>query len=251
MTSPPASAAPASGTVMDRNRWRSEAPSTLAASSRSRSTPAMPIRAERTKNGAETNVIARITAIVVNGTEMPRNSNGAASRPRRPNTRSSASPATDGGRTIGRSTTASTTPLPRNWRRASTTANGRPSVTVMTRLIAVVTRLSHRASTTSGVASATPNDPVRIARASSVATGRPRNSAKSPASAVSDRSPHRPRCAATGAERPVVSTRSRERPVASSIMTGAGTRSRPGSPGRRDRRTRSGTRSPRRGSGRP
>ncbi len=66
--------------------------------------------AERMKNGAETKVIARMTAIVVNGTEMPRNSNGADEEPRRPNTSSRARPATDGGRTIGRSTTASTSP---------------------------------------------------------------------------------------------------------------------------------------------
>ena len=43
-------------------------------------------------------------------------------------------PATDGGSTIGRSTTASMTPLPRNRRRASTNASGSPSATVMTRL---------------------------------------------------------------------------------------------------------------------
>ena len=36
-----------------------------------RSTPAIPVRAERMKNGAETNVWARITAIVVNGIEIP------------------------------------------------------------------------------------------------------------------------------------------------------------------------------------
>ena len=114
MTRPAARAAPASGIVIGRKSWRSEAPSTRAASSRSRSTPAIPVRAERMKNGADTNVWARITAIVVNGIEIPRNSNGAASRPRRPKTSSSASPATDGGSTIGRSTIASSQPLPRN-----------------------------------------------------------------------------------------------------------------------------------------
>ena len=41
----------------------------------------MPVRAERMKNGAETKVWARITAIVVNGTEMPRTSNGVAEQP--------------------------------------------------------------------------------------------------------------------------------------------------------------------------
>ena len=83
---------------------------------------------------------------MVNGTEMPRNSNGAESSPRRPKTSSSARPATDGGRTMGRSTTASSQPLPRNRRRARTKASGSPRVTVMTRLMAVVTRLSQSAS---------------------------------------------------------------------------------------------------------
>ncbi len=81
MTRPAASAALASGTVIERNSWRSDAPSTRAASSRSRSTPAIPVRAERTKNGADTKIWARITATVVNGTEMPRISNGADEQP--------------------------------------------------------------------------------------------------------------------------------------------------------------------------
>ncbi len=70
ITRPAASAALASGTVMARNSCRSDAPSTRAASSRSRSTPAIPVRAERTKNGADTKVWARITATVVNGIEI-------------------------------------------------------------------------------------------------------------------------------------------------------------------------------------
>ena len=57
---------------------------------------------------------------------MPSDCSGPASRPRRPNTSSSASPATDGGRTIGRSTIASTSHLPRNVRRASTKRQRQP-----------------------------------------------------------------------------------------------------------------------------
>ena len=67
--------------MIDRNSCRSDAPSTRAASSRSRSTPAIPVRAERMKNGADTNVWARITATVVNGTAIPRTSNGADEQP--------------------------------------------------------------------------------------------------------------------------------------------------------------------------
>ena len=98
--------------------------------------------------------------MVVNGTEIPRTLNGADRSPRRPKTSSNASPATDGGRTMGRSTTVSIRPLPRNARRASTNASGRPSTSVITRLIEVVTRLSHRASRTAGVARATWSEPV-------------------------------------------------------------------------------------------
>src|SRR5436189_82179 len=85
-------------------------------------------------------------------------------------------PAPDGGRTIGRSTTASSQPLPRKDRRARTTARGRPSATVSTRLIAVVYRLSHRASRTTGDVSATWSDPTRIDRPTRASTGRPRKS---------------------------------------------------------------------------
>ena len=154
------------------------------------------------KNGADTNVWARITAIVVNGTEMPRSSKGAESSPRRPKTRRRASPATEGGRTIGRSTMVSTRPLPRNWRRARTNASGRPSVTVITRLTAVVARLSQSASRTTGEASATRSDPSTMARTTSVSTGSPRKSAKRAASAKSERSPHRPAVRRPDVERP-------------------------------------------------
>ena len=72
----------------------------------------------------------------------------------------------------------------------------------MTRLIAVVTRLSQSASRTTGEASATASDPSRIARTTSVRTGSPRNRAKRAASAASERSPQRPAVRGSGLERP-------------------------------------------------
>ena len=225
MTRPAASAAPASGTVIERNSCRSDAPSTRAASSMSRSTPAIPVRADRMKNGADTNVWARITATVVNGTENPSSSNGAASNPRRPNTSSRASPATDGGNTIGRSTTASIRPFAPKRRRARTKASGIPSATVITRLIAVVTRLSHSASRTTGEATATASDPSTTDRTTSVATGSPRNSANRRATAVSDRSPHPDRRALAAPTEGGFAAALPPGAAASLITTGAGTRS--------------------------
>ena len=185
------------------------------------------------KNGAETNVIARMTATVVNGTEIPRNSNGAASSPRRPNTRRRARPATDGGRTMGMSTTVSMRLLPRKARRARTNASGSPRTTVMTRLIDVVTRLSHNASSTAGVASAICSEPLRTALATRLRTGIPRNRVNRTATPRTERSPHRP----VPPGRPECTARA----ALSSLTTRAeGTRSRSGSPGHPDRRTRSG-----------
>ena len=163
------------------------------------------------------------------------------STPRRPKTSSSARPATDGGRTIGRSTIASTSHLPRNRRRARTKASGRPRATVSTRLTAVVARLSHSASRTTGEAAASASDPSTIARATSATTGSPRNRANRAARATSERSPQR-------AGRPVP-----DRPVdgpppaRGRLAHRAGGRnpSARGSPARRARRTSRGTRGPR------
>ena len=113
-----------------------------------RSTEANPARTERMYSGAATKVWARTTARMVNGMVMPIASNGVPSTPRRPSTSSSASPATVGGSTMGRSTMASTRPLPRNSRRASSSASGVPKTTARTRLASVVTRLSTSASST-------------------------------------------------------------------------------------------------------
>ena len=178
MTRPAARAVAARGAVIRRNSCNSEAPSTRAAASRSRSTFTKPVRAERMKNGAETKVWARITATIVNGIPSP---SGSPISPRRPNTRSRPRPATAGGRTIGRSTIVSTSQDPRNVRRAINQASGRPNITVSTRLIEVVTRLRIRASSTTGVVSASVSEPSRVARAIRTTTGNPRNSNVRPA----------------------------------------------------------------------
>ena len=225
--------------MIDRKSWRSDAPSTRAASSRSRSTEAIPVRAERMKNGADTNVWARITATVVNGIAIPSASNGPPSRPRRPRTIRRASPATDGGRTIGRSITASSQPLPGNARRARIQASGRPKATVRTRLTSVVARLRTRASRTTREVIVAASDPSSSARPTRARTGSPRKSAVSVAGR-GDRSLPPGRSAAPapgGGERRIGGGHgSHCRCAASSITTAAGTRSRRESPGRRARR---------------
>ncbi len=62
-----------------------------------------------------------MTAAVVNGSSTP----SAPSKPRRPNVNSKAKPATAGGSTMGKSTSASSRPMPRKRRRASRSASGR------------------------------------------------------------------------------------------------------------------------------
>ncbi len=107
------------------NRKR-DAPSTWAASSTVRSMDANPARSERMYSGAATNVWASTTANVVNGMLMPTTSRDAPRAPRRPNASSSASPATVGGRMMGRSTSTSASHLPRKSRRARSSAEGCP-----------------------------------------------------------------------------------------------------------------------------
>ena len=172
---------------------------------------------------------------------MPNASNGTASRPRRPKTRRRANPATDGGRTMGRSIIASTRPLPRNCRRAMTKARGSPNATVIPRLMAVVTRLNDSASRTAGDAIASWREPSRIARATSVSTGSPRNSARSPATATSEPSPQPARSTRVSVDRATLEGAFPGLPAASVLTSAAGTRSCPGSPGRRVPRTRPGT----------
>ncbi len=80
---------------------------------------AKPMRAARTKNGAATKVCASTTAAVVKGKVSPTASSAPPSTPRRPKAMSSASPATEGGSTTGRSTSSSSQCRPRTGQRAS------------------------------------------------------------------------------------------------------------------------------------
>ena len=174
ITMPAASAGAASGSVIQRMTLGSAAPSTRAASSSSRSTPAMPARADRMKNGAATKTWASTTAATVNGSETPRSASGSPSRPRRPKTSSSARPATEGGMTMGRSTRVSTSARPRPRPRARRRATGVPKTTTRPRLKRVLNRLSVSASATAGEANASTTPPSRMERPTSTPTGRPR-----------------------------------------------------------------------------
>jgi hypothetical protein len=67
---------------------------------------------------------------VVNGRLTPKAESARPANPMRPNAMSSANPATVGGSTIGRSTSTSTSRLPRKLRVASSHAVGVPSTTI-------------------------------------------------------------------------------------------------------------------------
>ena len=174
---------------------------------------------------------------------------------RRPNTSSRPRPATAGGSTMGRSTTASRNPDPRNTRRASTNASGRPNAMVMTRLTVVVIRLSWSASRTAGVARAVASEPPAIERTTSTTTGRPRNRANRLATARIDSSPaeiRRGRVAMLGPPPGPGASAWLLAPDPSVTTTGAaGTRSSTGSPARQGPQTRSGTSRRRPGSATP
>ena len=79
--------------------------------------------------------------------------------PLRPNASSSASPATAGGTTIGRSTTASTSERPGKSARARTYASGVPSSSVMASELNVVTMLSRSARCAAAVCRAAMRSP--------------------------------------------------------------------------------------------
>ena len=128
--------------------------------------------------------------MVVNGIASPSASSGPPSSPRRPNTSSSASPATDGGSTIGRSMIASIQPLPRNERRARSHASGSPRATLRARLIAVVDEAQRRARRARPRdVRAVASEPSMSARATSARTGSPRNSGVRPATTATGRPP--------------------------------------------------------------
>ena len=116
---------------MLRNSWPSVAPSTRAASSRSRSTPGDPRpRREDEERRRDERLGQDHREEGERDLDPQRRPASRRTTPRRPKASRSASPATDGGRTIGRSTTASSSREPRNRRRASTKASGSPKTTV-------------------------------------------------------------------------------------------------------------------------
>ena len=198
------------------------------------------------KNGADTNVWARMTARVVNGISSPIASSAPPRSPRRPRTSRRARPATDGGRTIGRSTIASTHPEPRNRRRARTIARGRPNATVTTRLIAVVVRLRTRAveddlrGQGAGERSIERSPVRRGRRPAGQGTGRTGRRAP-----TIERSPQ-PRLAPGTRIAGVARTgrAAATRVIRPALRRSAGSRTRRGSPGRPARRARPGTPAP-------
>ena len=172
------------------------------------------------KNGAETNVWARITAIVVNGTEKPEHLERRREQAAPPEDEQQREPGDrrrqDDREVDDRLEPALAAELPTGQdERERQAERDRDD-----RLIAVVTRLSHSASRTTGEATASPSDPSRIARTTSVTTGSPRNRAKSAATATSERSPQRPGRAPRPLERPSAAGLPPGRPAASSITTG-------------------------------
>ena len=142
-------------------------------------------------------------------------------------------PATDGGRTIGRSTTASSQPLPRNCRRARTNASGRPSDTVITQADRGGDQAQPERIEDRGRRDGRRERPVedrphderddRQAKEEREEPGDDSERAVAPAARVARSGRGR-----SGAGRP----RAAGLPATSSITRAAGTRSRPGSPGR-------------------
>ena len=218
------------------------APSTRAASSMSASTPAIPVRAERMKNGRrderlgedhgdrrEGNVDTQRRERLTEQAAAVRRR--AAARDQRPRVE-----ARSGGPRC-----ASSRPEPRNRRRASTIASGKPKATVRMRLAVVVTRLRASASRTAGDVKATAqravDDRARNQHGDGQRRGRARRPPRwPPAASPGDRgtavgaSPNREALERAGCRHRVPRS-----------VGGAGTRSWPGSPARQVRRTRSGT----------
>src|SRR5438105_15791204 len=101
-----------------------------------------------------TNVSARTTPAVVNGSETPATASHEPSRPLRPNASSSAMPPTTGGRTIGSVVNARTTVRPRKPTRAYPHASGTPRTRASAVAESDAARDSLSASRVSGDASA-------------------------------------------------------------------------------------------------
>ena len=174
----------ASGRLIQRKTCQSVAPSTRAASrGRGRRRP-VPTEPHARRTGRRRKTWAITTASVVNGMERPATSSGSPSRPRRPKTSSRARPATEGGSTMGRSTTVSSTAAARLRRRARNVASGMPRATLTTTATAVVIRLRRSASRTAPLP-ATSGSALARALITRTATGRPRKIARSAAGIAS------------------------------------------------------------------
>src|SRR5258706_1350631 len=103
------------------------------------------MRADLTYKGAATNVCANTTAAVVNGKLMPKILSAEPNNPLRPNAINKASPATEGGSTIGKSMNNSIHDLNLKRQRANIYASGVPRMTVPAVVIVLVTKLRRRA----------------------------------------------------------------------------------------------------------
>src|SRR5918999_75471 len=144
------------------------APSVAAASSRRVSTARNPASSVTTRNGAATKAAATTAAAVVKGSETPRPCITPPARPRRPRAVRSPTPATTGGSTMGRTTSARTTRRPGQPARASAHASGAPRRSDRASADSDTTSESRSAATASGRVSS------RQARAQGPRTARPR-----------------------------------------------------------------------------
>ncbi len=125
---PAASPGATMGSVTVAKTRSGPAPSEAAVSSYRACSPASAPSRLMTRNGIETKVAATTAPAVWNGSCTPNQlSSHPPSRPRRPNPRSSATPPTVGGSTIGSSTRERTSALPGKSTRASSQASGTPS----------------------------------------------------------------------------------------------------------------------------
>src|SRR5688500_10053585 len=112
-----------------------------------------------TKNGMATNVCASTTPDVVNGRRTPNHSSRYwPNRPRRPNEKNNATPATTGGSTIDSVHSARTAPRPGNGTVASNQASGTPNTSASTVAVSEVRSESHNASRTERSPSTSPSD---------------------------------------------------------------------------------------------
>ena len=122
------SAGRTAGNVTRRKTYQRDPPSVRAASSKRRSSCRSAASIVRIKNGIATNVWARTTPLVENGSVTPNHrSRYWPNNPRRPNEKNSATPPTTGGSTIDKVHRARTAARPGKSTLASNHANGTPN----------------------------------------------------------------------------------------------------------------------------